>query len=145
MKHRCRKVVLFFAVLVLLWGFVNRAHAKLLPEFSTLVLVGKNRATTVKITPIMEGLAKCESGNNPKAINWNDGGSPSFGLYQFKRGTWVGSVRELSLFPDAEDAELQNLILDRNAQELVVSKLTEDPDKWWLWKNCMVKLGYLKK
>lgn len=142
---KIRHVVLFFAVFILLWGFTKRANGALLPEFGTLILLSQKNLATVKITPIMKGLAKCESGNNPKAMNWHDGGSPSYGLYQFKRGTWVRSVRELSLFPDAEDVELQNLIMDRYAQELVVSKLTEDPDRWWLWTNCMRKLGYLKK
>lgn len=129
-------MVLFFAVTILLYGLVNRAVAYRLPEFGTLALLSDKQGVAVKITPIMAKLAMCESSNNEKAINPHDGGSPSYGLYQFKRETWVYFVRKYSLFPDAEDVELQNLIMDRKAQNIVTSKVLEDKSNRKHWINC---------
>lgn len=112
------------------------------PRLSTFVLLSDNRGATVKIEPTttMLRLAQCESSNNPKAINPHDGGSPSYGLYQYKRGTWVYFVRKYGLFPEAEDLELQNLIMDREAQNLVTSKVLENKENWKHWYNCLLKV-----
>ncbi len=37
---------------------------------------------------MLRKLAYCESGLDPAKVNWNDFGSPSFSLFQFKQGTW---------------------------------------------------------
>ena len=33
-------------------------------------------------------LANCESGLNPEKVNWNDNGSPSYYLFQWKIASW---------------------------------------------------------
>ena len=140
-----RRVVLFFAVLVLLYGLVNRASGYSLSEFSTLVLLSNKKGVARQITPtaLMIGLAKCESGNNPKAINPHDGGSPSYGLYQYKRGTWLYFVRKYNLFPETEDKELDNIIMDREAQEKVTYEVLKDSKNYPHWRICLTKLNYL--
>ena len=37
---------------------------------------------------LMNCLIQCESGGNPEKINWDDCGSPSYGLLQYKLPTW---------------------------------------------------------
>lgn len=41
-----------------------------------------------EIDTYMSRLAYCESRGNEKAINQDDMGSPSYGLFQYKAGTW---------------------------------------------------------
>lgn len=72
------------------------------------------------------------------AYVYNDGGSSSYGLYQYKKATWYAYIERYKLFPDAEPAELMNLIWDRYSQELVTRTiLTNEPQSWRLWYNCL--------
>ena len=138
MKHS-RKAVLFFALAIFLYGALKPLRA----GAWGLGLLFPKEPVAVKITPIMKGLANCESGGNPKAINWEDGGSPSYGKYQYKLGTFRRFVRELGMFPETEDAELMNIIMDGEVQDSVTKKVLEDPHNWPHWTNCMKMLGYM--
>ena len=94
-----------------------------------------------KISKFLEELAVCESGNNPKAINPHDGGSPSYGLLQFKLGTLTAYARRYNMYAATEDAEFMNLIFDRDVQIKVASEmLRESWDNRSHWKNCTIKI-----
>ena len=87
-------------------------------------------------------LAICESRNNPNVINHNDGGSPSYGLLQFKLDTFKGYSRKLGLYKDTEDAEFMNLIMGKEDQLKLARAMLEDNwNNWSNWKNCAKKIG----
>ena len=63
---------------------------------------------------LIEKLADCESTNNPEAINWNDNGSPSYGLLQFKAKTFqYYCVDKYGMIDDIMDPEIQKECCDR--------------------------------
>src|SRR3990167_2794861 len=137
-----RRWLIAIALLILLFGVFKTNTYEIKRESEGIVPVQDKSPVAWQITPIMEKLAMCESSNNHLAINPHDGGSPSFGLYQYKRGTWEYFVRKYDLFPVAEAAELENLIMDREAQELVTWNVLKNPKTYVHWRNC---LGYLLK
>lgn len=93
------------------------------------------------ILHIIEGLAKCESGNNSHAINPDDGGSRSVGMLQFKDQTFKHYVRRYELLPHVEDEELKNWIWDGKFQKLLAYRMIEeDRNNLNHWKNCSKKL-----
>lgn len=64
-------------------------------KISVLASLGTEKDIRVLIREIspenadlLISLGMFESGLNPAKINWNDNGSPSYSLYQFKTGTW---------------------------------------------------------
>jgi hypothetical protein len=83
-------------------------------------------------------LASCESGNNPLAVNPHDNGSPSYGLYQYKRATWINQIRKYGYLKNAEDNELMNFIYDREWQDKI-TLLTLQDGGINNWKNCYNK------
>ncbi len=67
---------------------------------------------------IIDKLAGCESSNNPEAVNWNDNGSPSFGLLQFKSGTFqYYCVDKYNLPNDIMDGNIQRECCDKMISE----------------------------
>lgn len=59
-------------------------------------------------------LAHYESSSRPEAINWNDNGSPSWGLLQFKRSTYnYYCVNKYGLPDDIMDPTLQRECADK--------------------------------
>ncbi len=80
---------------------------------------------TTEMSSILDKLAMCESGNNPDAINWNDNGSPSFGLLQFKQITWNENC----------EGDIMNTIAQKNCAIKLLQK-----GESWRWKNCFEKI-----
>ena len=89
---------------------------------------------------VLEALAKCESGNNPLKVNWDDGGSPSYGLYQFKKTTWEIQIRKYKMLEQATGAELMNFIYDREVQTELAGKMLAN-GLWRHWLNCGKLIG----
>jgi len=90
----------------------------------------------------VQKLAQCESGGLETAVNWEDGGSPSYGLLQFKEGTWAYFIERYDLLPAAEPSEYMNLIYDGDFQRYVAYHvLSEDIHNLSHWKNCSIKMG----
>lgn len=85
-------------------------------------------------------LAFCESSNNPLAINPDDKGSPSFGLFQYKEKTWEYKIRKYDLLPYATDAELMNFIFDEGLQTYLTKRILKDGG-WRHWFNCGRRVG----
>ncbi len=92
-------------------------------------------------------LAYCESGNDASITNWNDKGSPSFGLYQFKKQTWIYNWRRFGMHNDKTDEQLMGLIYSRMEQtNLAKMMFWEDRDRAWRhWRNCSIQIGLIKK
>ena len=83
------------------------------------------------IEPLMEKLALCESGNDPKKINPKDtNGKASFGKYQFQLSTWKQYILKYELFGSEnwDSADFENNIWDGELQDEVIVKMFFDPN-----------------
>ena len=89
----------------------------------------------IELDDWVERLAKCESGNNPKAINPDDGGSRSVGYVQFKDATWAGYIKKFNLHFTPDD------IWDKEAQKYVTKEIIRKDYRWQNWYNCVTKHG----
>lgn len=84
----------------------------------------------VELTRWVEKLAKCESSNNPNAINHFDGGSESIGYVQYKRTTWAMYNKKFGLSYTEED------IWSREAQIEMTKAVIKNDYAWRNWYNC---------
>lgn len=89
----------------------------------------------VELEAWIEKLAKCESGNNEKAIHKNDGGSDSMGYLQYKEDTFRRYIEKFSLRYTEED------IWNREAQIEVTKQVIKQDYAWKNWYNCTKKIG----
>lgn len=81
----------------------------------------------------MVKLADCESGINSKAVNPNDRGSPSYGLFQYKKLTWQFFSKKYNFKGDImsgiDQWQLTKMVLSDNFNKNV-----------WHWKNCYLTI-----
>ena len=72
----------------------------------------RKRVHRVAVSPMLQAIASCESGGNPRAIG---GGGAFRGKYQFDYGTWasVGGHGDPAAAPEAEQDMRAQLLLDR--------------------------------
>lgn len=98
---------------------------------------------TVVITPPVESatdvwidkLELCESGGNPMAINQRDlDGTPSYGAFQFKPGTFTSYAKAYGV---------AGALMNESAQREIVFHMTQDSSTNWHWQfpDCTKKLG----
>jgi hypothetical protein len=66
-------------------------------------------------------IAQCESHLNPAAYNPKDGGSPSYGIYQFKKATFYGNGGE-------------HIWVAKEQIKIAAKMMAEG--KWNAWRNC---------
>jgi hypothetical protein len=98
------------------------------------------------ISKILIQLRQCESGGDPNIIVEDDGGSPSYGLFQWKYDSFWHYNQIYKILPDLEYQEVGNVILDPKIQtKLTVKVLTEEEGGWRNWYNCSKKIGLDKK
>lgn len=128
------KIKLILSVLVILGIFLPHSvyEQENTQEQPRQIIVQDPLAATI------EKLSWCESRNNSQAINPEDGGSPSYGLHQYKWATWNWALDKYGLFSEAEKEERWNLLWDKEAQIIVTRTiLTDDPNSYRLWYNCL--------
>ena len=87
---------------------------------------------------VLERLAECESGNNPKAINPRDPITPSFGLYQFKISTFrfYGEKHNI-IQKNLTDEELRHWIMFGELQTRIADKMLSEKNGWKHWRSCL--------
>ena len=85
----------------------------------------------VELTAWEERLGKCESGNNPLAINKYDGGSSSNGYHQYKFNTWNGDIKKYNLPFTEEDIWLKEAQM-----EVTKTVIKNEPKGYLRWTNC---------
>ena len=77
-------------------------------------------------------LARYESSTNPKKMNWNDNGSPSYGLLQFKKFTFEAYCVDKFGFV--------NVIMNPEIQTRCANYMLKDNynniTHWTPWRNC---------
>ena len=89
------------------------------------------------LNPVIDRLSWCESRDNEYAVNPHDGGSASYGRFQFKEATWHYYLDRYGLFPDVERAERMNLIWDGYSQEIATRLVLSEKGGWANWFNCL--------
>ena len=79
---------------------------------------------------IIDCLADKESTNNPEVINWNDCGSPSYGLLQFKEPTFqmycVDRYRVATSTDDIMNPEVQTECADKMIEDNLIHHWSTD-------------------
>ena len=136
-------VILFLVLVFVIYGafFFFPKSTKYIndPYFGVMEVVAAEKDY---LDERLDLLAKCESTNNPKAVNWNDAGSPSYGLYQFKEGTWKAYMRLYNVAGHAEDHELMNFIYDGETQRKLARAMLQD-GLYYHWKACSTRYGWI--
>lgn len=121
---------------------LNSQEVSNLPEINLTKEDILNILERNKILQKMEDLALCESSNNPLALNPDDKGTPSYGLFQYKETTWKRYIKQYNLLPEAEEHEYMNFIYDEELQrKLTFLILKNEKDGWRHWYNCGIKIG----
>lgn len=107
---------------------------------NTLAPIAKNpinkEVLGVKVEPpdlsyLIDRLMECESGGNQHALNPVDlDGTPSNGLFQFKRSTWKFYIKKYNLFgwQNFNEADWENTLWVGDLQRIVVERMFVDPD-----------------
>lgn len=157
-KSGCRLPLVILGIIIvtivglLFWKTMSAAHADNVPaetqkEVETTTqdvqdLCGLNEVVCdgeVSATPKQEAwidkLELCESSGNPKAINKKDtDGTPSYGAFQFKPGTFKMYLKRYEMKGNLMDREIQ--------RDIVVTMMTDAKVKWASeFPNCVRKLG----
>lgn len=91
----------------------------------------------LELTPKLEYLIKCESGGNIYALNPDDGGSPSYGLVQWKEQSFWYYNEKYKILQDLEREEVLNIIYEPYAQIELAKKVLEEENGWKNWFNCL--------
>lgn len=91
----------------------------------------------------ISALEWCESSGKKDAINKEDlDGTPSYGAFQFKPGTFSHYVNKYSIEVEREESDLYTF-MNYNTQRKIVSKMIDDPKVRWEseFPWCIKKLG----
>lgn len=100
-----------------------------------------NKENDVILAYFMRKLMECESGGKVTATNPHDGGSPSFGLYQWKTSSFYAYNLKYKLLPDIEKNEVINIIYDPELQHEMTKLVLMEKGGWRNWFNCSRSIG----
>jgi hypothetical protein len=97
----------------------------------------EDKPTEVAPDPLMDWVEnKLIPRENCPPEGMEDGGSKSYGPACFKERTFVSAVRDLEMFPFAEDQELINLTSGkRESADVAYAMIKKDYDNWRHWEN----------
>lgn len=91
----------------------------------------------------LSALEWCESSGKNDAINAEDlDGTPSYGAYQFKPGTFSGYVNKYGIEVEREKGDLYTF-MNYSTQRKIVKRMMSDPEVRWEHEFpwCVKKLG----
>lgn len=87
----------------------------------------------------MYKLATCESGNREWVINPHDGGSPSYGLFQWKSQSFLLYNKKFNVFPDLTEDTVVDFMLDSEKAILMTKTVvSKEKNGYKNWYNCTV-------
>jgi len=92
----------------------------------------------------IEQLAFCESSGQEDVVIVDTNGWHSYGCLQFQFPTFKQYCKRYGIFPEAEDAELLNVIGDCAVQkDLAYRMIQESPANFSNWAVCSKRLGFI--
>jgi hypothetical protein len=90
----------------------------------------------------LNALALAESGNRAWIVHRDRDGRDYYGCLQFRETTFRYFVDKFELAPDAEDAEVMELIYDCAFQKRLAARMIrENPENWKHWRNTVQRIG----
>ena len=103
--------------------------------------------TEQQLDSLIEKLAKCESSNNPRAVNFKDrDGTASFGYLQFKPETFKRYAVEYGFIGENASWDyIMTIIWDKEMQVRIAKRMIDDkkvdPQREWplCWKKITTK------
>lgn len=112
-------------------GVIYRVEDKVNPQ---RLFWADKQAFSQEIEDWRSKMRVCESSDNPLAKNPEDlDGTLSYGLWQFKIGTWKHYIKKYDLFgwQNWEEADWWNAIWSRYYQDIVIDYMLEDDEVDW--------------
>ncbi len=85
----------------------------------------------------IDRLSMCESSNNPNAYVHDDGGSPSYGLFQWKAESFYHYNEKYKIVDIQSKKEVINYIKDPRVQTRLTEKVLTEKGGWRNWYNCL--------
>lgn len=87
-------------------------------------------------------LSICESGGRQEIVNPADGGSPSYGLVQYKIDTFIRYSELYNVFPSLTKANVMSYIMSGENQRVLTKEILRNkPSDARNWTNCTNKIG----
>lgn len=139
MTYSKKAVILVAALAALLaFGWAQKAESDIpsVPAESLavgpIIAVEQIRATEEQ-EAWLKDLEQCESSGNPEAVNEVDrDGTASYGLLQFKPGTFAFFAKAYGI---------EGELMDPDAQRAIVRRMMKDPSIDWEWQfpDCVKK------
>jgi hypothetical protein len=90
----------------------------------------------------LEALAVAESGNRGWIVHQDRDGRYYYGCLQFRESTFRYFVEKFKLAPNAEPAEVMNLMFDSAFEKRVAARMIrQDPGNWKHWRKTTGRIG----
>lgn len=89
-------------------------------------------------------LMTCESGGKKNAVGDLDLDEPAFGLFQYRKSSYLKYARKYNIYPqDWTDEQIKNDVYNESKQ-IELTKLVLTKESWRPWYNCSLKIGLNK-
>lgn len=90
----------------------------------------------------VDALAAAESGNRAWIVHQDRDGRFYYGCLQFRESTFRYFVEKFRFAPNAEPAEVMNLIYDCAFQKRLAARMIrQNPENWKHWRNTAGRIG----
>lgn len=130
---------LFLVNAFLLWSLVGNGNS-LLPVITNAQIEKAEYSKQLKVW--IDKLAHIESGGNADIVVLDSNNLYSYSCMQFQMATFKNYVKRYNLLPNAEDAEIENFIMDCDFQkQLAKEMIMENRDNWKHWYNSTKIIG----
>lgn len=137
MKRKLPYLFMIFTMWFFAWGvFKTEAEAPVLTA---------EQKYEYALDDYVARLAICESGQDPKQVTLNDGGSPSYGYVQFKLGTFWAYNQKFKVFPELTIDNLHHYVMQKDKQILMAKTIIKNEKGGYRnWFNCTVGKAHNK-
>jgi hypothetical protein len=90
----------------------------------------------------IDALAVAESGDRPWIVHRDRDGRDYYGCLQFRETTFRFFMKKFNLTPDAEPAEVMNLMFDCAFQKRLAERMIrENRENWKHWRKSVERIG----
>lgn len=140
-SYNMKKKILILVILAILFGFsfIIKATAESPAPSPEEAMKAALLQYDTDMEEWLDGLARCESGNDASQVTYNDGGSPSYGLVQFKLGTFWSYNNKYRVFPELTIDNLHKYVMEGEKQRIMARVIIErNHADYRNWYNCTV-------